>query len=144
MRVRDILRGKRDGVITARPYERIDTLAHRLKNEGIGAVIVSGDGETMMGIISERDVVRGIADHGVEVLEMTVSDLMTRQVKTCTPRDGVKDLMAKMTRLRIRHLPVVDQGRIIGMISIGDVLKSRLEDMEMEANVLRDIAIARR
>lgn len=144
MQVSDILATKQNGVITARPYERIDTLAHRLRNEKIGAVIVSGDDDTMMGIISERDVVRGLAEYGPEVLSLTVSALMTQNVRTCTPREGVKEVMSKMTLHRIRHLPVVEGGRIVGMVSIGDVLKSRLEDMAMEANVLRDIAIAAR
>jgi CBS domain-containing protein len=144
MNIRDILATKGNCVITARPSEKIDTLAHRLRDERIGAVIVSGEGDAIVGIISERDVVHGLAEYGVELLAMSVSELMTRQVKSCRPDDSVKDVMQMMTQFRIRHLPVLDDGRLMGIVSIGDVVKNRLEDMGMEANVLRDIAIARR
>lgn len=144
MRIKDILATKGGRVVTVPPSERIDVLAHRLRAERIGAVIVSGEDETTVGIISERDVVHGLAEFGVELLTMPVSKLMTRHVKSCTPDDSVKDVMQMMTQFRIRHLPVMDEGRLIGIVSIGDVVKNRLEDMGMEANLLRDIAIARR
>ncbi|MEE9479058.1 MAG: CBS domain-containing protein, partial [Kiloniellales bacterium] len=89
-----------------------------------------------------RDVVRGLADHGTELLEMRVIDLMTSPVKTCTLEANIKDVMAVMTRSRIRHLPVVETGALIGIISIGDVVKNRLEEVELEADVLRDAYIA--
>jgi len=113
-------------------------------DESIGAVIVMGDEAEIVGIISERDVIHGLAQHGMDLLKVPVSKLMTRPVRTCTPEDGVKDAMQVMTRFRIRHLPVIDDGRLAGIVSIGDVVKNRLDDMKMEANVLRDIAIARR
>lgn len=144
MEVRQIIRDKGDKVVTMRPSDSIDTLVRRLRLEGIGAVVVSTDGATIEGIISERDVVRGLAEHGAELPRMTVSDLMTKHVRTCSPADGVKDLMHMMTQYRIRHLPVMEQGRLVGIVSIGDIVKSRLADMEMEANVLRDYAVAHR
>ena len=144
MRIKDILATKGGRVVTVPPSERIDVLAHRLRAERISAVIVSGEDETTVGIISERDVVHGLAEYGAELLAMSVSKLMTRHVKSCTPDDSVKDVMQMMTQFRIRHLPVMDEGRLIGIVSIGDVVKNRLEDMGMEANLLRDIAIARR
>ena len=144
MRIRDILEAKGCAVVTARPFEDIAILAHLLMDEKIGAVIVTGDNEEIVGIISERDVIHGLAKHGMDLLLMPVSKLMTRRVRSCTPEDSVKDVMQVMTRFRIRHLPVMDDGRLVGIVSIGDVVKNRLDDMKMEANVLRDIAIARR
>jgi len=89
-------------------------------------------------------VVRGLADHGPRVLEATVAELMTRDVVVCAPRDTVKLVMAEMTRRRVRHLPVVADGVLCGIVSIGDVVKNRLEEMETETNVLREAYIARR
>ena len=123
MQVKSILKAKGTRVITVAPHTTIDALAHRLRLENIGAVVVSSDGVTVDGIISERDVLRGLAEHGTELLVMPVEALMTQK--------------------RIRHLPVVNGDRLVGIVSIGDVVKNRLDDMEMEANVLRDYAIAR-
>jgi CBS domain-containing protein len=142
MNVQDLLRTKGTAVVTVRPTETIDALVQRFKLERIGAVVVSSDGKTVEGMISERDVVRGLADKGAGLLSQPVSGEMTRQVITCAPQDSLKDIMHKMTQHRIRHLPVIDQGELAGLISIGDVVKNRLEDMQMEANVLRDYIIA--
>jgi CBS domain-containing protein len=105
---------------------------------------VTEDGRSVLGIISERDVVSGLADRGPRILEEPVADLMTREVVSCTPGDTVKQVMAEMTRRRIRHLPVVTDGVLCGIISIGDVVKNRLEEMETETNVLREAYIARK
>ena len=142
MQVKAILKTKGTGVITVPPQTTIDALAHRLRLENIGAVVVRGDGASVDGIISERDVLRGLAEHGTELLVMPVQDLMTRGVQTCTPDASVKDVMRLMTQKRVRHLPVVEGERLVGIISIGDVVKNRLDEMEMEANVLRDSLIA--
>ena len=142
MKVRDIIAGKTSSVATMRPEAAISTVVRRLKLEGIGALVVSEDEAQVLGIISERDVVRGLAEYGNELLEKRVFDLMTTPVKTCSPDAKIKDIMAVMTRSRIRHLPVVDEGRMIGIISIGDVVKNRLEEVELEADVLRDSYIA--
>ncbi len=142
MKVRDILATKGGGVATIRAEAAISTVVRRLRLEGIGALVVSEDDAQVIGIISERDIVTGLADQGVELLERQVIDLMTTPVKTCTPEVSIKDVMAIMTRSRVRHLPVVTDGRMVGIISIGDVVKNRLEEVELEAGVLRDAYIA--
>ena len=143
MKVQAMLDAKGSKVATTRPYATIATVIRMLKLERIGALVVSEDGETLGGIISERDIVRGLVDHGHELLEMQVAELMTRAVKTCTPEANIKDVMAEMTRSRVRHLPVLDGGKLCGIISIGDVVKSRLDDLETETNVLRDYIVGR-
>ena len=143
MKVEELLRGKGREVVTIGTHATIDTLVRRLRLERIGAVVVSDDGETVDGIISERDVVNGLADHGAELRAMMVSELMTTNVVTCAPSDEIRDIMRLMTQKRIRHLPVIYHGKLAGVISIGDVVKNRLEDMQMEANVLRDYLAVR-
>ena len=143
MKVADILREKGTKVRIVRPTETIVMLANRLQAERVGAMIVSEDGKKIDGIISERDVTHGVAEHGAHLLNLRVADLMTRGVITCSPGDAIADIARKMTQHRVRHLPVQDKGELVGIVSIGDVLKYRLDEMEMEANVLRDYAIAR-
>ena len=143
MTVQNILNEKGTKVATVRPHETIGTLVHKLKLENIGAVVVSQDGKRVDGIISERDIVRGLAAHGAELLSMRVDKLMIRDVLTCAPEDSVKDVMQTMTSRRVRHLPVVEKGKMVGVVSIGDVVKDRLQDVEMEARVLRDYITAR-
>jgi CBS domain-containing protein len=143
MKVRDMLGQKGDKVATVRPDATIDTALHKLKLEGVGALVVSKDDQTVAGIISERDIVRGLPDHGAALLTMKVSELMTQSVKTCTPDDKIQDIMSEMTRSRIRHLPVVSDGKMCGIVSIGDVVKNRLEELETETHVLRDYIVGR-
>ncbi len=143
MNVDGILRAKGARVVTIRPDASVGELVQGLREAGIGAMVVSTDGRTVDGIVSERDVVRALAQHGARVVDRPVSDLMTRNVVTCSPRDNVKHLMAEMTRRRIRHLPVVADGALAGIVSIGDVVKNRLEEMETETNVLREAYIGR-
>lgn len=144
MKVRGILDAKGRDVVTIRPDATVVTAVHRLALERVGALVVSEDGIRIAGILSERDIVGALAGEGADLLSTgrRVADLMTRHVVTCGPDDTVKQLMAEMTRRRIRHLPVVEGGRIAGIVSIGDVVKSRLEEVEMEATVLRDAYIA--
>ena len=144
MNVDGILHAKGAAVVTIRPDETIRDLVDGLRKERIGAMVVSADGRSIDGIVSERDVVRGIAEHGPQVLGARVSQLMTREVVTCAPTDTVKQVMAVMTQRRVRHVPVLANGVLAGIVSIGDVVKNRLEEMEMEANVLREAYIARR
>ncbi len=141
MNVKAMLAAKGSEVVTTRTHATISTVIRMLKLKGIGALVVSDDGETLGGIISERDIVRGLVDHGHELLEMQVSELMTRAVKTCTPEANIKDVMTKMTHGRIRHLPVLNGGKLCGIISIGDVVKNRLDELETETNVLRDYIV---
>ena len=144
MNVDGILRAKGASVVTIRPDATVADLVHGLREERIGAMVVSEDGRSILGIISERDVVRGLADRGTRIMEDPVAELMTRDVVSCTPRDSVKQVMAEMTRRRVRHLPVVADGVLCGIVSIGDVVKNRLEEMETETNVLREVYIARK
>ena len=143
MKVRDILRVKGGEVATVRPDSTISTAANLLKLNGIGALVVSKDGSSVDGILSERDIVRGLVDHGDDLMEMPVSDLMTKSVKTCHLSSDVTAIMAEMTRSRIRHLPVAEEGKLEGIISIGDVVKSRLDELETETSVLRDYIVGR-
>ena len=142
MKVADILSAKGSKVMTVRPTDTIVTLAHRLKLERVGAMIVSRDGKTIDGIISERDVTHGLATHGAELSALLVSNLMTREVVTCSPDDSIAEIARIMTRHRVRHIPVQEKGALVGVVSVGDVVKHRLDEMEMEVNVMRDYAIA--
>jgi CBS domain-containing protein len=144
MKVHDILKAKGQAVETIRPDATVDLAVHRLSALGLGALVVSADGAHMDGVLSERDVVRALAKHGTRVLVAPVSSVMSRVVPTCTPETPIKDAMAEMTRSRHRHLPVLDHGVLAGVLSIGDVVKSRLGEMELEASVLRDAYIAHR
>jgi signal-transduction protein with cAMP-binding, CBS, and nucleotidyltransferase domain len=122
-------------VVTIRSDATLSTAVHRLALERIGALVVSDDGARIAGILSERDVVAGLARDGADLLAAgrRVAELMTRNVATCGPDDTVKHLMAEMTRRRVRHLPVVAGDRLVGIVSIGDVVKSRLGEVELEA-----------
>ena len=144
MKVETILAAKGERVETIRPDRLITVAAARLRDARIGALVVSTDGQEVKGIISERDIVRGIAERGAAALELTVRNLMTPKVITCTPDDSVTHLMQLMTSRRIRHLPVVSaDGELCGIVSIGDVVKNRLEELELETTVLRDAYISR-
>ena len=143
MHVADILKSKGSTVHTIRPDQTVEQLIHRLKGAGVGALIVSTAGDAIEGIVSERDIVHGLSTHGVEILRKTVADVMTRSVVTCTPDDTVAHAAKVMTQRRIRHLPVVEAGRLAGIVSVGDVVKHRMDELELETNVLRDYAVAR-
>ena len=139
MTVAAILRAKGTHVETTGPDTTLYTAAWTLKIRSIGAlVVVSEDGARILGIVSERDIVRALVEQGEHLLGLPVSRVMTSPVLTCAPGDRVTAVMARMTRHRVRHLPVVDSGRLAGLISIGDVVKHRLDDLELEANVLRE------
>jgi CBS domain-containing protein len=144
MKVADILQIKGSDVKTVKSSETALELSIRLSNEKIGALIVIEDGRSIDGIISERDLAYGLAAYAGKLPTTTVAKLMTRTVFVCSPQDSLSDVMKLMTERRIRHLPVTDGDRLVGIISIGDVLKYRLEEMQLEANVLRDYAIAAR
>ncbi len=143
MHVADILRAKGTAVVTVRPGLTIDHLAQRLRAERIGAAIVSEDGASVDGIVSERDIVGALATHGTHTVAMTVGELMTKAVVTCSPDDTISQVAKLMTNRRIRHVPVMDGGRLAGIVSVGDVVKHRMDELELEANVMRDYAVAR-
>jgi CBS domain-containing protein len=144
MKVQDIIKAKGANVETVRADATLPVALHKLATMGIGALVVSPDGERVEGIVSERDVVRGLARHGARLMEMRVADVMVKGTPTCAPDDNITRVMAEMTRTRNRHLPVLDGGRLRGIVSLGDVVKKRLDDLELEAAVLRDSWIARR
>ena len=137
MYVDAILRAKGANVETARPDWTVLQAVQKLTEHGVGALVVSADGQRIAGIISERDVMRQIANGGPSTLDKLVEEVMVREVIICTRDDTVTHLMSLMTDNRVRHLPVVDDGLLVGIVSIGDVVKRRIEETEHEAEALR-------
>ena len=137
MNVETILGTKGRAVATIRPEDTVSAAVEALVSGNIGALVASEDGEHVDGIISERDIVHALARHGDALLALTVAEVMTRSVVTCDPTESVAELMAEMTNRRIRHLPVVQNGLLCGIVSIGDVVKNRLDEIEYEARSLR-------
>ena len=136
MRIADILKAKPDAtVITIQPDAGVRELLSLLADHNVGALIVSSDGESLEGIVSERDVVRALHNEGT-VLNNTVRAIMTELVETCAPTDQLDDLMETMTRRRIRHVPVVQDGKLVGIVSIGDVVKHKMSQLEFERDQL--------
>ena len=144
MKVSDVLQTKAAGVKTITPDTSARELSVRLHAEQIGAMVVSRDGRSVDGMVSERDLAYGLAAHGSALPMLPVSRLMTKIVLACSPDDSIIHAMKLMTQRRIRHLPVMKGGQLVGIISIGDVLKHRLDELELEANVMRDYAVAAR
>lgn len=137
MNVAAILKVKGSSVVTVKPDTKIAEVTRILTEKRIGAVLVSSDGQRAQGILSERDIVRSLATNGNATLDKQAHELMTARVTTCSPDDQLADLMGVMTAKRIRHLPVTEDGTITGIISIGDVVKWRVEEIEREADALR-------
>jgi CBS domain-containing protein len=136
--VRHILENKGTEVATVATSATLADVARRLADHRVGALVVSDDGETIAGIVSERDLARAVADRGADALTMPVVDAMTGDVRTCGPDDTVDSLMETMTSRRIRHLPVTVDGRLAGIVSIGDVVKHRLAELQTESKVLHE------
>ncbi|MET8649255.1 MULTISPECIES: CBS domain-containing protein [Nocardia] len=132
MRIAEILRRKGADVTTVAPETTVRALLATLAAHNIGAVVVSSDGRAIAGIVSERDVVRSMYEHGARLLDITVAEIMTADVRVCAPDDRVDGLRRIMTDHRIRHLPVVDDGRLVGIVSIGDVVKSAISELATE------------
>jgi CBS domain-containing protein len=137
MNVHTILRNKGKSVVTIHPDATVERAVAVLRLRGIGALVVSGDGESVAGILSERDIVEALGRFGSELFALSVAEVMTAPVVTCEPEDSVAELMAEMTNRRIRHFPVLDDGRLVGIVSIGDMVKSRLDEIEYEAHSMR-------
>jgi CBS domain-containing protein len=137
-----VLQAKGRHVETTLPDTPILDVAQQMRVRAIGALVVSLDGTHIAGIISERDIVLGLAHDGPGLLRMKAGQVMTKSVITCSPSDSIGHVMAVMTERRVRHLPVVDAGRLCGMISIGDIVKNRLQELELQTNVMRDIYLA--
>lgn len=138
MRVSDVLRRKGDQVVTIAPGETVSGLLARLAEHGIGAMVVSEDGATVLGIVSERDVVRRLHSDGAGLLDTPVADIMTGEVHTCGPSDTVDDMARAMTERRIRHVPVLADNRLVGIVSIGDIVKNRIDELTDERDYLTD------
>lgn len=130
--------GKRGNVVTIEPTANLAAAVKLLAEQRIGAVVIPGADHRVVGILSERDIVRALAEHGATVLSDPIGKVMTRDVMTCSEDDTIEELMARMTTGKFRHMPVVQQGKLIGIVSIGDVVKSRVEEINHEANSLRD------
>ncbi len=138
MIVKNILLGRRGNVVTVEPTAGLAAAVKLLAERRIGAVVILGADHRIVGILSERDIVRALAEHGSTALNEPVGQVMTRDVKTCSEDDTIESLMGRMTTGKFRHMPVEEQGKLIGIVSIGDVVKSRVEEIERDAAALRD------
>ena len=137
MRISDVLRQKGTAVATIAPTATVRELVTALREHNIGAAVVTTDGDAVVGIVSERDVVRKLdSDLAVDLLDARVDEIMTRDVLTCGPDDTVDSLAETMTERRIRHMPVLDHGRLAGIVSIGDVVKSHIRQLETDREQL--------
>jgi CBS domain-containing protein len=138
MNVNAILSAKGTGVVSIEPTATVAAAVSALTQHKIGALVVLGPDHRVIGILSERDIVRALAEQGAEALSKPLSQVMTRKVATCTQADTVGMIMEQMTSGKFRHVPVVEQDQLVGIISIGDVVKYRLWEMEQESAALRD------
>ncbi|HEV7192629.1 MAG TPA: CBS domain-containing protein [Jatrophihabitantaceae bacterium] len=135
MKISDILRHKGSTVVTISPSDAVTALVSQLADHKVGALVVA-NGDTVAGIVSERDVVRRLAERGAAILELTVADIMTTDVVSCDPQDSVDSVAATMTERRIRHMPVISDGGLVGIVSIGDVVLSRIQQLEQDRGQL--------
>jgi CBS domain-containing protein len=135
MRIADVLKNKGAGVLSIAPDTLVSDLISGLAGRNVGAMVVVGP-EGLLGIVSERDVVRMLHDHGADALRRRVADIMTSELVTCSPDDSVDELSAVMTTHRVRHVPVLEDGRLAGIVSIGDVVKTRMEELQAEREQL--------
>ena len=138
MTVEHILRSKGRNVVTMEPNRTLSEAARLLSERGIGAVVVSDPSHPVLGILSERDIVRAVAARGPAALEEPVSRSMTVKVVTCTCESAINELMEIMTERKFRHVPVVESGRLAGIVSIGDIVKHRLAEVEAETQAMRE------
>src|SRR5215510_4228821 len=142
MNVKSILAAKKRNlggdIVSIEPTADLAAAAKLLSAHRIGAVVIHGAGERLAGILSERDIVRALSDHGADALALPVGQVMTREVATCGEDDTVASIMERMTEGKFRHMPVIANGRLTGLISIGDVVKQRVEEIEGESEAMRD------
>ncbi|HEX8496872.1 MAG TPA: CBS domain-containing protein [Actinomycetales bacterium] len=136
MRIKDVLRRKGSAVVTVGPQATVRELLSLLAEHGVGALVVSGDGTAIEGIVSERDVVRHLHARGTAVLDAPVADIMTGDVTTCAPEDDGVAVLQVMTDLRARHVPVLVDGGLGGIVSIGDLVKHRIDELQVERDEL--------
>ncbi len=143
MNVSSILRRTGTQVETAESQTTVGEAAQRLTAKGIGSLVILDDGGNLLGVLSERDLVGALSEHGRSSSSVPVGDLLGECPATCKPEDSLRDVMSVMTRRRARHLPVIAGEALVGIVSIGDVVKSQLKDLELEVGALRDYARAR-
>ncbi|WP_334147500.1 CBS domain-containing protein [Hyphomicrobium sp.] len=138
MNVASILKSKGRAVTTLRPNATLLDVTKKLGPKKIGAVVVVGENGQVAGIISERDIIRAISEHGASALGMTVSEVMTRSVVACHETSQIDELMEIMTNGRFRHLPVIEDDGLVGIVSIGDIVKHRVAEVQMEVSAMRN------
>lgn len=138
MNVKAILAAKGGAIVDIEPTADLAAAAQLLAARRIGSLVIRGAGGRLAGILSERDIVRAFAEHGAAALSLPVGQVMTREVETCGPDDTIADLMERMTTGKFRHMPVVSDGKLAGLVSIGDVVKQRVEEIEGESEAMRD------
>lgn len=138
MLISEILKRKGDDVATTTPDSTIRSVVATLAELKVGALVVSADGDTIDGIISERDLVRGLAADDAGLMQRTAADLMTADVVCCSPTSSIDELMGQMTQGRFRHVPVREDGSLVGIVSIGDIVNARLDELETERQHLTD------
>jgi CBS domain-containing protein len=138
MNVKTILAAKGGDIVCIEPSADLAAAAKLLSAHRIGAVLIRGAGGRLSGILSERDIVRALSEHGAAALTLPVAQVMTRNVATCSEDDTCASIMEQMTARKFRHLPVVTNGELVGLISIGDVVKERVEEIERESEAMRD------
>ncbi len=138
MTVARIINQNGASIVTVRSDATVAESIELLSEHDIGAVVVSDDGVSVAGILSERDIIRGLSQSGPSLFERPVGEIMTREVETCSPQDTTVSLLARMTKQRIRHMPVVEGGQLTGIVSIGDVVKLRLDDLATDNQAMHD------
>ena len=143
MNVAAILSAKGNTVEVVGPDIPVTVAVHRMSTRGIGSLVVVGADVQLIGVVGERDIVRAMDHHGARFVELAVRDIVNTSVATCTVTDDLAEVMRRMTATRSRHMPVVDGGQVVGLISIGDVVKHRLGELELETHVLRDVYLSR-
>ncbi|MGE0628640.1 MAG: CBS domain-containing protein [Hyphomicrobiaceae bacterium] len=142
MNVAAILKAKGRSVVTARPEARLEDVARKLTEKNIGSVVIVGSNGTISGIVSERDIIRAVAERGAACLSEPASQAMTRNVQFCEADDTLEELMSTMTAGRFRHLPVIEDQSLAGIVSIGDIVKHHIAEVELEASALRSYIVA--
>jgi CBS domain-containing protein len=143
MSVASILKTKGNNVFTIRPDHSVADAAALLSGKKVGVAVVSDNNSSLLGVLSERDIVHSLSQYGKSALDMPVRNIMSSPVVTCAPTDSVKTILEVMTERRIRHLPVVAEGQLQGIVSIGDAVSHRLREAQLEVGVLRDFAVIR-
>jgi CBS domain-containing protein len=137
MKLAELIKGKQSEIVKIRANSKIADAANTMTGKKIGALLVEDDAGEIVGILSERDIVRGMGPHGADLHDVEVAELMTKNLIRCSPQDTVNEAMAMMTDRRIRHLPVFDEDELVGFISIGDLVKCRIMEVQSEAEALR-------